>query len=408
MKQNYPTGNQIQASGDRVAALLRRAAQPVEPDFGAQYRGIMNASVAKVRGGRPLEAYNATIEGDEKKKRQASMDAVKAEASIYDLLLEQKKQGNADAEEILNVASKLSGNDSAQMSRLITEAYNRYPDGDITLTDAVNLAGELGIKPVKTDEQKLKEDYYRAQIARAGRTSGGDDGLTEYQRRQLELREQEIANRKSKTDMGKALPSNVVNDLMGKIGTKEGYDRLLSGFNSNYAGQPLGVGKLRNLQGRTFGDSGQAQWWQDYYMQQNKVRNELFGSALSAGEQAAWAQATANEGMAPSQVNANIERQRDIVTKALERLADTYRAGGYNNTQIDKLLGRTPSKEAPATREPIKESSGSIEDTLAADASLAERAAAMPSELPEEQVPTGNSVASANKLGSIKGKYGLE
>ncbi len=175
--------------------------------------------------------------------------------------------------------------------------------------------------------------------------------ISPYQERQLGLQERKIAAQEKKVTTGTALPRPVVNDLMTKATTIDGYERLISKFNDDYAGQPLGIGRARNLQGRTFGDNGQAQWWQDYDSQANVVRNELFGSALSAGEQAAWEQAAINPGMKPSQIKQNIARQNEIVRTGLGRLADTYRAGGYNQNQINIIMKGVMSGKSGAPQD---------------------------------------------------------
>lgn len=204
--------------------------------------------------------------------------------------------------------------------------------------------------------------------------------LTPYQQRQLELQDRKITAQEKKAATGTALPRPVVNDLMQKSTTAEGYGRLMAGFNDNYAGQPL-TGRMMNAVGRTFGDNGQAQWWQDYDAQANIVRNELFGSALSEGEQRAWEQAAINPGMNPKQIKANLNRQNEIVTKALRRLSDVYRKGGYNQEQINSIM---PSGSIDATVG--AQGGGSMLPNVQPGQSVAEAAAG------GENIPNGGNI----------------
>lgn len=193
MKQNYPSQEMLKQSGDRITQLLKKAAQPVQPDFATDVRGYLNTRLAGFYGKDTSNAYQDTVDTYKKDKQNEVDREVAAETNTYNLLVKQRDAGNAEAEKILNVASKLSGNDPEQMSRLIQEGFKRFPDGDITLTDAVNLAGELGIKPKPTEMDALKTELMRSQINKNNAIAAGG-GIDPYQAAQLRLAQQRLTN----------------------------------------------------------------------------------------------------------------------------------------------------------------------------------------------------------------------
>lgn len=137
----------------------------------------------------------------------------------------------------------------------------------------------------------------------------------------------------------KMLPTKAINDLVEAGGLAEGTQRSLNTFKDEYAGHTI-VGDWSNTAGRILGDdSGQAQWWQDYAMQNNVKRNKLFGSALTATEKAEWEKTIVTPRMNPQQVRLNLTRQAALEAKAAQKLAAPYTAGGYSRDQIEGALG---------------------------------------------------------------------
>ncbi len=112
----------------------------------------------------------------------------------------------------------------------------------------------------------------------------------------------------------------------------------MCGFDDNFAGQPLGLGELRNSIGRTFGGGPQqqAEWWQDYQTKKNITRNNLFGSALTATEKGEFEKADINPSMDPKVI-------RNEPCPAAERnfcappvsWRTTTRKAGYPEDQIE-------------------------------------------------------------------------
>lgn len=136
----------------------------------------------------------------------------------------------------------------------------------------------------------------------------------------------------------RALPAKVVNDLVQAGTAVDTWARLKDTYKDEYAGQPL-TGGINNMIGRTFGDKGQAQWWQDYQGFINPERNRIFGSALTPGEKAEWEKAMINPSMAPSQIRDNLKRQSELSEKAARRHADPYIKSNYDKEAIEGALG---------------------------------------------------------------------
>lgn len=140
-------------------------------------------------------------------------------------------------------------------------------------------------------------------------------------------------------DIGKALPQPAVKDLSAAGTAVENTNRLASTFKPNFGGHTV-LGDMSNTFGRLMGDkSGQAQWWQDMDTLQNSTRHELFGSALTNTELAAWEKTSISPRMDPGQIQQNLQRRAEIEARAASKLANAYTAAGYNKDQIRELLG---------------------------------------------------------------------
>ena len=79
------------------------------------------------------------------------------------------------------------------------------------------------------------------------------------------------------------------------------------------------------------------QWWQDYQNNINKVRNDLFGSALTAPEKAEFEKAMVTKGMNSTQAEKNLRRQAEIAQKAYNKIDNVLRVQGYSKAALDAL-----------------------------------------------------------------------
>jgi len=139
--------------------------------------------------------------------------------------------------------------------------------------------------------------------------------------------------------LGKALPSTGVKELAAAGSAVESNERLKNSFKDEFGGNVI-FGDMVNAYKRIVGDeTGQAQWWQDMDMLQNQTRNQLFGSALTATELAAWEKTSVNPNMNPQQIRQNLTRRAEIEARAASKLGRAYSTAGYNKDQISELLG---------------------------------------------------------------------
>jgi len=137
----------------------------------------------------------------------------------------------------------------------------------------------------------------------------------------------------------KALPGSAVKELAGAGSQIEDTRRLAGSFSPEFGGKTI-LGDFSNTYKRIMGDeTGQAQWWQDMDMLQNRTRHELFGSALTATELAAWNKTSVTPRMDADEIQKNLNRRQEIEARAASKLARAYAAGGYNKEQIKELLG---------------------------------------------------------------------
>lgn len=234
------------------------------------------------------------------------------------------KQEQADAREakILELAQKAADQRAAQQERL--EAQKQLRQMGIDAQQAMaRLVASMRVQPqpqIVTNEQGV------FQVGRDGTAMPvmGPDG-------------QPITG---KPKLEKALPSPTAKRLEDQAVTADSTKRFAATFKPEFGGKTI-AGELSNTTKRVLGDdTGQAQWWQDYAFHRNKVRNDLFGSALTATEQAEWNKADINPRMEPKQIRLNLERRAELEQRALARQIKANEAAGYNKEQIRALTGQ--------------------------------------------------------------------
>lgn len=116
-------------------------------------------------------------------------------------------------------------------------------------------------------------------------------------------------------------------------------------FKPEYAGAPF-LGAARNWVGRTLPDNmvdesvtKGASWWQEYDRYKNQVRNDLFGSALTATEKVAFEKADINPGMSADAVKRNLAIQQKAVRDAMSKQGSALVSEGFNPSTISKAYG---------------------------------------------------------------------
>jgi hypothetical protein len=116
-------------------------------------------------------------------------------------------------------------------------------------------------------------------------------------------------------------------------------------FKPEFAGRTI-LGDTANIAGRNLPEAvvGKtvaegASWWQGYDRYKNVVRNELFGSALTAPEKAAFEQADISPRMDPAQIKKNLATQKAIAENGLKRKANAMISAGYSPEAISSAYG---------------------------------------------------------------------
>lgn len=79
------------------------------------------------------------------------------------------------------------------------------------------------------------------------------------------------------------------------------------------------------------------QWWQGYQEHVNKIRNELFGAALTAPEKSEFEKAMVTKGMSPLQASGNLKRQAELAINAYNKLEKVLRVQGFSKAGLDAL-----------------------------------------------------------------------
>lgn len=177
--------------------------------------------------------------------------------------------------------------------------------------------------------------------------------MTLGEQRRHNLASEAAANRRagameSGKGEGRALSEGAVKALEPNKALSDRLGNLLATFEDDFAGNL--VGGIENAIGKLGGENvgittkGQTDFWQNYQDFVNRVRKELFGSALTATEKGEFEKAMVAPSSAPSVIKTNIGRQKEIIDAALNRRADTYKAGGFNGAQIDIYR---PVQQAP-------------------------------------------------------------
>ena len=78
-------------------------------------------------------------------------------------------------------------------------------------------------------------------------------------------------------------------------------------------------------------------WWSDFRKWEIAARNEMFGSALTASEQAAWDATTINENMQPELVRSMIAARKPIIELKAAEAALIHMADGHNQDSLEAL-----------------------------------------------------------------------
>jgi len=185
----------------------------------------------------------------------------------------------------------------------------------------------------------------------------------------VQLRIDEAKQKQLQAQDGKPLPGPVLNDLASKSENAVNLRSLSNNFQDNYGGyrmDALGRGAIMlALRSDDPAKKDFGQWWQQYDLFANQIRNQLFGSALTRTEASAFESAMVTPGMSPTQIKANLQRQAEVAEGAFKKMSEAALAQGYSRSAIEALRPNV-MPQAPVGNEqaPIKVNSKAEYDRL--------------------------------------------
>lgn len=162
------------------------------------------------------------------------------------------------------------------------------------------------------------------------------------------------AARKAQTDAadGKPLSTAELTKLTSQSDNAVKQNNLLTNFQDNFVGYKLDT--IGNADIALAGKSNDPArlnlhaWWQNYQDNINRIRNELFGAALTASEKSEFDKAMVTPGMSPQAARANLQRQANAALAAYNKLAGGLIANGKSKTAIESLSPSIVIPTAPA------------------------------------------------------------
>jgi hypothetical protein len=162
--------------GDRIAALLRQAAQAQKaPSLNNVTDGILGAiaNAASPKGG--YDGFNEALQASRAQDKQTSQDQIAGEKQVYEYLDKARQTGNDDAAKIKDGLDLLVGKDPEKQQQIIAHVLQKYPgqkfDSTSYLRPALEAMNELGITNNATNQvdytnkkQKLELDKGQADL----------------------------------------------------------------------------------------------------------------------------------------------------------------------------------------------------------------------------------------------------
>lgn len=213
--------------------------------------------------------------------------------------------------------------------------------GDLQKTAAQNTPmarAQLRLTEAQARQAEEKEDPHkpyrvRAEVAKAYGLQPGTPEFTQF-----------VLG--TKTEPTQKFNVGDITKLTEEGGKFSSVASFADSFKDEYSGyKSEGLGNAATWMGRyipgTMGAASKeaAGFWQEYDKYKNKARNDMFGSALTATEQAAFERADINPGMDPKIVRKNLEVQRQALKSAAVKKANALIQAGYDPAPIAAAYG---------------------------------------------------------------------
>lgn len=277
------------------------------------------------------------------------------------------------------VVTDFSGNTRTIMAPTQQTGTNENPftpliQGGVIHPSIIPFASQLQRSFANMDEDTLNRAMERltsmnSQAMQREESRKDRAATTALSNQLVSLRIDEARAKQEQAKDGKPLPGPVLNDLASKSENAVNLRSLSNNFQDNYGGyrmDALGRGAIMlALRSDDPAKKDFGQWWQQYDLFANQIRNQLFGSALTRTEASAFESAMVTPGMSPTQIKANLQRQAEVAEGAFKKMSEAALAQGYSKSAIEALRPNiTPQAPVGNEQAPIKVNSKAEYDRL--------------------------------------------
>ena len=230
---------------------------------------------------------------------------------------------------------------------------------------------ELGRRD-KASQRDLTQSYYDQQASQSAlQNTMMKQRMEETERHN---RAMELGSEMRASGLGKVPPSNAQKISTEKIANYSNIDNLSKSFIDDYGSSVgFGEGSISNVLGKTplssQGQKDQAHWWAEFdRLYTLPVRNEMFGSALTDTEKAAWDQANVGPNMPPAVIRKGMESMKRIARDVARRQMASDQVI-YNSTWVDTVYGEIDLSGGAGTRQSAPVEQVPVEGVPGADGS---------------------------------------
>ena len=205
-------------------------------------------------------------------------------------------------------------------------------------------------------DRESRETLQRAMLDVQKSIAAAVDATRRYGIDENNQTRREIAEAKT-AGGGKPVAVAVIKDLDGQRKQAEALENVYDKFKPEYGGVEGGIAGTVGayLTKSTGGDKYReaTDWWKEYENSAALVeRHEKFGTALSAGEQAAWKRATIGPGMSADTIKQNLKIRSELANKVYNTSVSQYQNAGHDVSKAFPLRGQ-PAANTPANAPPV-------------------------------------------------------
>lgn len=191
------------------------------------------------------------------------------------------------------------------------------------------------------NSMNLREEMFASNKAFREAMAAGAAGMKSLQKELLQLKIDQAKQAQAKAADGKEINFASSTKLANQATDADKLVDLYTKFRPNYAGYP--TDKAGDIAVWAASKSSKPeevnlyQWWQSYQDHVNKVRNDLFGAALTASEKSEFEKSMVTKGMSSTQAAENLKKQAEAALKAYDKLDRSLRSQGYSKSALDIL-----------------------------------------------------------------------